>query len=257
MKIVACYSMKGGVGKSASAVNLAYWAAQSGVRTLLIDMDPQGASSFYFRVRSTKKNWGKRFFRAYEDIVKQIKASDYDKLDIIPAHMSYRNFDSLLSNLKKRKNRLKNLLKGFGKEYQLILLDCPPSIGTLAESVFVASDIILVPVVPTTLSERTFDKLNDFFEEYKYERKRLVPFFSMVQLQKTLHKNTMTVMRQRYPAFLETYIPFSTDIEKMGEHEAPVDTYARSRPANRAYLALWKELIPILRKGKGQIGKSK
>ena len=66
MKVIACYSMKGGVGKTATAVNLAYFAAKSGQRTLLIDLDPQGASSFYFRVKPSSKKWAERFFKTYK-----------------------------------------------------------------------------------------------------------------------------------------------------------------------------------------------
>ncbi len=248
MKVVACYSMKGGVGKTATSVNIAYWAAKSGIKTLLIDLDPQGASSFYFRVKPTKKNWGKRFFKAYQHLIQQVRASDYDNLDIIPAHLSFRNFDALLNNLKKRENRLKRILKGLGKEYKLIVLDCPPSISNLAESVFAASNVIFVPVIPTTLSERTFEQLNEFFEGHDYSKKRLVPFFSMVQSQKALHSKTMEKMRGRYKKFMKTVIPFSIDVERMGEHQAPIDTYARNRPANKAYLSLFKEMVPIIRK---------
>lgn len=248
MKVIAFYSMKGGVGKTAASVNIAYWAAKSGVKTLLIDLDPQGASSFYFRVRPSNKNWGKRFLQAYKALAQQVKASDYEKLDIIPAHLSFRNFDTLLSTLKKRKNRLKKILKGLGKEYQLIVLDCPPSISHLSEAVFTASNIVFVPVIPTTLSERTFESLNDFFKTYDYPKSRLMPFFSMVQTQKALHKKTMQSMRARYRRFLTSYIPFSVDVEMMGEHQSPIDTYARSRPANKAYFALWKEMVPFIRK---------
>src|SRR6056297_2763575 len=117
MKVLACYSMKGGVGKSASAVNLAYWAARSGYRTLLIDLDGQGASSFYFRVRpGGKKDWGPRFFKAYGQLLKQIKASDFENLEIIPGQLSFRHFDVLLQQLKKRKKRLHQVLKGLKKE---------------------------------------------------------------------------------------------------------------------------------------------
>lgn len=239
--------MKGGVGKTASSVNIAYWAAKSGIKTLLIDLDPQGASSFYFRIKPSEKSWGNRFFNAYKILIGQIKASDYESLDVIPAHLSFRKFDIVLGALKKRKHRLRNILKGLRKEYKLIILDCPPSISYLSESVFMASDVVFIPVIPTTLSERTFDYLNEFFKNHGYSRKRLVPFFSMVQNQRALHKKTMKSMTDRYRRFLQTSIPFSVDIEMMGEHQSPIDTYARNRPANKAYFSLWKEMVPIIR----------
>lgn len=242
MKVIACYSMKGGVGKTATAVNLAYFAAKSGQRTLLIDLDPQGASSFYFRVKPSSKKWGERFFKAYKSLVKNIKASDFENLDVIPAHLSFRNFDSMLSDLKKRENRLKRLLKGFRKEYDLVILDCPPSISFLSESIFTASDVVLVPVIPTTLSERTFEQLVHFFQDNKYPLKKIVPFFSMVQAQKSLHKATMEAMSTRRKVFLKSTIPYSSDIEKMGQHKAPVDLFARSTAANAAYIKLWAEI---------------
>jgi chromosome partitioning protein len=242
MKVIACYSIKGGVGKTATAVNLAYFAAKSGLKTLLIDLDPQGASSFYFRVKPSSKKWAERFFNAYENLVKHIKASDFENLDIIPAHLSFRNFDALLADLKNRKNRLKRVLKGFKQEYDLVILDCPPSIGYLSESIFIASDLVLVPVIPTTLSERTFEQLITFFEDNIYQLKKIVPFFSMVQWQKSLHKATMESMVARYKVFLNTTIPYSSDIEKMGEHKAPVDVFARATQANAAYVKLWTEV---------------
>lgn len=242
MKTLAIYSMKGGVGKTATSVNLAYWAAASGLKTLLIDLDPQGASSFYFRIKPAKKSWGKRFFKAYENLLDNIRASDFEGLDVIPAHLSFRNFDVLLNNLDKRRSRLKTILKGMKSEYDLVILDCPPSIGPLSEAVFSAADQLLVPVIPTTLSERTFKQLLDFFEQKDYPRKKILPFFSMVQQQKSMHKNTQENLRQGKPAFLNTLIPFSADVENMGEYRAPLDVFARSKPANLAYKDLWQEV---------------
>jgi chromosome partitioning protein len=240
--------MKGGVGKTATSVNLAYWAATSGLKTLLIDLDPQGASSFYFRVKPSPKKWAERFINAYEALVRHIKASDFDNLDIIPAHLSFRNFDALLSRFKKRKKRLKNILKGFNKEYDVIILDCPPSISYLSESIFIAADFLLVPVIPTTLSERTFEQLMDFFERNDYSKSKILPFFSMVQAQKSLHKTTMEGMSSRYKMFLNSAIPYSSDIENMGEHKAPVDVFAKSKPANIAYINLWSEVEKFIKK---------
>lgn len=253
MKVVACYSMKGGVGKTATAVNLSYWAASQGLRTLLIDLDAQGASSFYFRVKPGRKKWGKRFFQAYESVLEQIRASDYEHLDVLPAHLSFRNFDALLASLEKRKTRLRRILKGLKGQYDLIVLDCPPSISHLSEAVFNAADMVLVPVIPTTLSERTFEQLLSFFAEKGYADKMVVPFFSMVQRQKALHKSTMAHMRQRHKGFLEGVIPFARDIENMGEHRAPVAVFAARKPASKAYFAMFDELSPRLRrKGKNR-----
>ena len=72
----------------------------------------------------------------------------------------------------------------------------------------------------------------------------------MVQGQKALHKKTIANMRRRYKSFLTTCIPFSIDVENMGEHRSPVDTYARSRPANKAYFELWKEVVSLIKKQK-------
>ncbi|WP_028303822.1 ParA family protein [Oceanospirillum maris] len=242
MKTLACYSIKGGVGKTATSVNLAYLAAESGLRTLLIDLDSQGASSFYFRVRPSKKNWGKRFFKTYEQLLKQIKASDFDRLDIIPAHESFRHFDALLSDKDKRQLRLKRVLKGLKKEYDLIILDCPPTLSYLSEGIFHAANMIVVPVIPTTLSERTYEQLQDFFQGNKLPTKVLYPFFSMVQRQKQLHKTTIERMSQETPRLFKTQIPFSSDIERMGEHRAPVNCVSPKTPGAQAYAALWGEI---------------
>ena len=242
MKVVACYSMKGGVGKTASAVNVAYWAADSGLKTLLIDLDPQAASSFYFRIKPSRKKWAKRFFKAYGELLKQIKASDFENLDVIPAHLGFRKFDAHLATLSKRTKRLRRILKGLSDQYDLAILDCPPSIGYLSEAIFDACDRILVPVIPTTLSERTFEQLLEFFGNHSFHRKRITPFFSMVQRQKSLPRQTMKRMRGCHRQFLQTVIPFSSDVEKMGEHRAPIDDFAPNAPANHAFRSLFDEI---------------
>ena len=100
-----------------------------------------------------------------------------------------------------------------------------------------------MPVIPTTLSERTLEQLLDFFKEHKLDRKKLAPFFSMVQASKKLHTETMERLGTEYSKmFLNTPLPFSTDVEKMGVHRAPVGTYASNRPVGKAYAALWDEI---------------
>ena len=239
MKIIACYSNKGGVGKTATSVNLAYASAMSGRTTLLCDLDPQGASGFYFRVKPSRKLKKQAFFRDVDCFTGAIRESDFANLDLLPANMSYRDFDIFLSRMKNSRSRLKKALKAVGTEYDVIILDCPPNISLLSENVFKVADKIVVPVIPTTLSERTLEQLYDFFEDKKYQKNKLLPFFSMVQKSKKLHRGTMIKLKKKYRNFLDESIPFSTDIEKMGVHRAPVLAYAGSRPAAKAYEDVW------------------
>ncbi|ANT59606.1 MULTISPECIES: ParA family protein [Roseobacteraceae] len=243
MKIIACYSNKGGVGKTATSVNLAYALAQGGRRVLLCDLDPQGASSFYFRVKPSKKLTEAKFFEDVQRFTKAIRGSDFDNLDILPANMTFRDFDVFLARMRNSRSRLKKALKAVKGDYDVILLDCPPNISTLSENVFRASDAIVVPVIPTTLSQRTFEQLQEFFRDHDLSPKKLHGFFSMVQGVKSLHGETMDEMRAEHgKRLMKSSIPFTSDVERMGVHRAPVMATAPSSAASAAYTALHDEL---------------
>ena len=247
MKIIACYSNKGGVGKTAAAVNLAFASAASGKRTLLCDLDPQGASGFYFRVKPSKKLTGARFFEDVETFTGAIRGSDYDNLDILPANMHFREFDIFLSRMRNTRSRLKKALKTVRADYDVIVLDCPPNISTLSENVFRAADAILVPVIPTTLSRRSFEQLVDFFNKNDLPAKKLHGFYCMVQGVKTLHVETMDAMNSAYKMrFMKATVPFASNIERMGVHRAPVMASAPNSAASKAYRALYEEAMKRL-----------
>jgi len=243
MKILALYNIKGGVGKTSSAVNLAFYAAQGGYRTLVWDLDPQGASSYYFRIKPKIKGGGKGLMAGERDLEDLIKGTDFENLDLIPADFSFRNLDLLLDDKKKPTQQLKKRLKPLADEYDFIFLDCPPSISLLSEAVFEAADLLLSPIIPTTLSLRTLAQLKDFMADHGLKKTRLMPFFSMVDSRKKMHKALMCEALANYPDMLASAIPHASDIERMGTERKPLGAYSgKSRSAN-AYRALWQEIL--------------
>ncbi|MCP8895295.1 AAA family ATPase [Shinella daejeonensis] len=243
MQIIACYSNKGGVGKSATAANLAYAFAASGKRTLLCDLDPQGASSFYYRVKPSKKLTEARFFEDVERFTRAIRGSDYANLDILPSNMSFRDFDIFLSRMKNSRSRLKKALKAVKADYDTVVLDCPPNISMLSENVLRAADAVIVPVIPTTLSQRTFEQLLEFFRDNDLPARKIHAFFSMVQRSKSLHGDMVVEMTRTHPKrFMSAQIPFASEIERMGMTRAPILVTAPNSTAGKAYQGLFDEL---------------
>lgn len=241
MFVASLYNLKGGVGKTASCVNFAYMAAKDGYRTLLWDLDPQGASSFYYQAEPKEKGTAKKIIEHELSLADAAMSAGYDNLDIIPADISARKLDILLDEQHGSKKQLKNLLKNVEDQYDFVFIDCPPGFSVLADNIFKASDVVLMPVIPTTLSVRTYEMVKQYFEEKMGESDKLMCFFTMTDLRKKMHGE---VMQQLYKdkRFFEYYIPALSDIEKMGMHSAPVEAFAPSSYAVTCYQALWNEI---------------
>ncbi len=247
MKIIATYNIKGGVGKTSTAVNLAYLAAQSGYRTLVWDLDPQGASSYYFRVKPKIKGGSKELIAGDRELDDLIKATDFENLDLLPADFSFRNLDLVLDARKKPTQRLKKLLHPLSDSYDFVFLDCPPNISLLSEAIFETSDILLSPIIPTTLSLRTLEQLKRFIKESKLKDLQVIPFFSMADRRKNMHKEIMATLSEKYPDILQTAIPYASDIERMGLERMPLGGYTNKSRSTEAYQTLWQEILDAIK----------
>lgn len=242
MKVIATYNLKGGVGKTATAVNLAHMAASEGGRVLVWDLDPQGASSFYFRVKPKVKGGGKALVRGKRDLDDVVKATDFENLDLVPADFSYRNLDLVLDHTSRPTRRLARVLRPLRKQYDYVFLDCPPSISLASESVFEAADVLLVPMIPTTLSVRALDQLDRFLKKADLrDPPRVLGFFSMVDRRKRLHREVIEEVSARNRRVLQARIPSTMDIERMGQRRKPLAAYAPSSRSANAYRELWHE----------------
>lgn len=245
MKVVATYNIKGGVGKTAAAVNIAYLAASEGYRVLLWDLDPQAAASFLFRVRPKVKGGGKALVAGKRPLDDAIKATDFANLDLLPADFTYRNLDLHLDGERRPQTRLRSLLRPLRREYDLVVLDCPPSISLLSENVLHAADLLIVPLIPTTLSVRTLEQLTGFIAGFDGRRPKLLAFFSMVDGRKRLHREIAESLRSVRGDVARTSIPALSAIERMSVLRTPVAAAAPRSQAARYYGDLWQEASAV------------
>ena len=246
MTILALYSNKGGVGKTAAAVNLAYLAAQSGLMTLICDLDPQASTTFYFRVKPKLKPKARGLVGKHKPIDHSIKGTDFENLDLLPADFTHRNLDITYNGRRRRKHRLGMTLKPLRKEYDLIILDSPPTINILAENIFNAADHLLVPLIPSTLSIRTHSQLLSFLKENKYQSDRVHSFFTFVDGRKKMHRELATWARDNFNGVLHSAIPYLSHVEQMGIYRQPVPAFAPASLASVAYQDLWNEIYKVL-----------
>jgi chromosome partitioning protein len=245
MKVLATYNIKGGVGKTATAVNLAYLAAAGGARTLVWDLDPQGAATYCFRIKPKVKGGGRKLVRGKGRLARRIRGTDFDGLDLLPADFSYRHLDLVLDATKHATDRIAQRVRPLAETYDYVFLDCAPSISLVSEAVFAAADALLVPAIPTTLSVRMVKRLA------KHLRRQatgvaVLPFFCMVDRRKALHRRLCASADETPLPFLDARIPYASVVEQMSVRRAPLATFAAASEAARAYANLWSEITARL-----------
>lgn len=236
MKAIAIYSGKGGVGKSTLAVHLAHMAAtRSARRTLLWDLDAQGASTFAFRLAPKPGLSARGIFRRETQISGRALATELPNLEVVPADASLRRLDAQLAEQDK-KGRLKKLLRELGERYDRVLLDCPPSQADLSEQIFRAVDLLVVPLLPSPLSLRAYDMVVEEVAGKHGGKLPMLPVFSMVDRRKQLHRETVAA-KPDWPT-----IPYASEIERMAVHGQPVTARAPNSGAAKAFGDLWKRV---------------
>jgi chromosome partitioning protein len=182
---------------------------------------------------------GRKLVRLKSRAAALIKGTDHAGLDLLPADFSYRHMDLVLDNFKHPTRRLARVLAPLREEYEYIFLDCPPSISLVSESVFEAADALLVPIVPATLSSRTFDQLSALVRG-GVGGLQILAFFSMVEVRKSHHREVMAQVRGVHAVtMLGAAIPAADEVERMGIERDVVAGFAPGSRAALAYEALW------------------
>lgn len=246
MKTLAIYNLKGGVGKTAAAVNLSYLAAQYGRKTLLWDLDPQAAATWYLGLESGVQDSVKKLARGKRDWKDSVSETAWPRLSCLPADFDNRNLDQYLRKAENPEFQMRRLLKDFRSEFDLVVMDCPPSFSTVTENLFHAADLIAVPIIPSQLSIRSFEQMQQFLQDEKIRGAKLYPFLSMVDNRRNQHRDAGQQLRMKLPNLLSTPIPYAAAVEAMGRTRTPLPVSQPKARATTAFEQLWLEIAEKL-----------
>ncbi len=250
MEIIAISSIKGGVGKTTTAVHLAYLSAAAGWRTLLWDLDPQGGATYSLGVDASLDGAAKRLVRGDQEMHEAIVATAFDNLDVLPGDLSLRRMDLHLHERKHPTERLLKMSRTLRSRYAALFIDCAQGMSLLSENVLTAADAVVVPLIPAPLSVRMLDQLSGFVVEHGWTDLVVLPFFSMVDRRRQLHRDFIAATRERYPGILRTEVPYRSEIERMSVRRAPLSAVAPKSTAAQIYLSLWTEIDERLQRAR-------
>ena len=232
--VIAIYNIKGGVGKTSTTINLAYNASKNS-RVLVWDLDPQGASTFYLEKKVKDKNFIEK--ANSKGLNKFIKKTNLKNIDIIPADLSLRNIEKHLEDDETFKELLSTI-----RGYKYVFIDSPPTLSTISQDIFKASNVIVIPTIPTILSVRTYNQIVKYFKNYTKNRK-IFTFLSMVDKRKRMHLEiSEKILKLPKKQILKTPIYNSIVVERMGEELAPVELFAPHSDSAKSYIELWREI---------------
>ncbi len=247
--IVIC-NQKGGVGKTVTAINLSARLATSGLRTLLIDFDPQGQSGLGLGLdidcleHSVYDVLVNGTYPAREAIV-PLRSN----LEILPSNIDLAIAELELARFQKRERRLKEVIEGLKETYNYIIVDCPPSIGILTVNALVASQIVIVPVTPSHLSVCGFSRVMEVLEALKESLLLDVTIFFLITLFERRHREARiqkrSLERNHGQHFLKTVVRKDTKLNAATRKGVSIFEYDRDSPGSRDYADLAEEILSI------------
>lgn len=247
--VIAVTNQKGGVGKTTTAINLAYYIAKLGKKTLLVDFDPQGNTTSGFGVDKTDLSLTIAQAIAGQASIKEvIVETGYKNLDLAPALPMLANTEAELAKAERRFSRLKRSLEEVQSDYDFIFIDCPPSLSLLTVNALIAARYVILPVQTEFYA---LEGLSQLLETMKIVRGGMNPSLELLGVLPTM-VDGRTVLSAQVVEEIKKYfkgrvftnsIPRNVRLAEAPSHGVPIGEYDRFSKGARSYKALAKEVI--------------
>jgi cellulose biosynthesis protein BcsQ len=233
MAVVAVYNVKGGVGKTSLAVNLAWASARLGARrTLLWDLDPQGGAGLLLGEARSGRARSRDLFDRKIEPGQLVRPSPIPGLDLLVADPGLYEIGRFFDTLGKRR-RLARIAEDLGRHYDRIVIDCPPVLNELTDQIIRACDVMVVPIVPSPLALHALEDVSAFLKQRHKSHPAILPVLSMFDARRRLHNET----RDLHPNW--PVMPMASVVEQMGLRHLPVGEFAGASPSTQAIARLW------------------
>ena len=246
-RTIVIANQKGGVGKTTTAINLGDALARRGNKVLLIDCDPQANATAGLGISVGDRP------STYDLLLGDASLSDvtmptgFDRLSIVPATSDLAGAEVELTAVMARESRMKRALEGGIEAYDIVIIDCPPSVGLLTINALTAADEVIVPVQCEYLA---LEGLGQFTSTLELVRRNLNqklrmrgPLLTMFDRRTTLSQQVADEVRNHFPDTFQTVIARSVRLGEAPSHGLPIHAYDPRSPASAAYDALAEEVL--------------
>lgn len=246
--ILAVTNQKGGVGKTTTTINVAYNLAKAGKKVLLVDLDPQGNASSGLSVNKTGKTT-RDVLSSNVGLSDAVQETAYKNLSVLPTDSELATLETEIATAKDRAIRLKKVLTD--SDFDVILIDCPPSLGLLTVNALVAANSVIIPVQTEYYA---LEGLGQLLETMKLVRQALNPHLAILGVVMTMHNARTTLSAQVEEQLkknfkdrlFETVVPRNIRVAEAPSHGVPVGEYDKWSKGARAYKNLSKEVMERL-----------